>query len=256
MGIEERMLAAETAEKIEKLCRQNKREDACNVAFSYWLDKVMPLRYRQVDLMKLPPSDKNRLSPATQQWFYDEVRNNITDGFMIFGAVGTGKTTVALGYYRFWMGQEILRISQENPIHEGAFSHRVLDRSEFAVWRQTAKDLLQQHHDWAINRQTQYSDGSHDGADKPFVNMDRIQYFARKKKVTPRLVLEEIDKVGLTEARRDTLFEIIDALDADLGKFFINTNFTPEEFENQFGAQFVRRIRQSCKVIDLFKKEK
>ena len=232
------------------------RKSAINKVFSYWLDKEMPVRYRHLNLMKLEPSDKNRLSLATQHWFYDEVRNNLNDGFMVFGPVGTGKTTVALGYYRVWLGQEIMRLSNKHE-HGSGFIHAVSKPQHFAVWKQEAKTLLLQHHDHAINRPRVAEDGSDiGGAPKPLVTADKIRSLARNARVTPRLVLEEIDKVELTKARRDTLFDILNTLDAEYGKFFINTNLTPGEFEDMYGAEFVRRIKQSCRVIDLFANEK
>lgn len=232
------------------------RKLAIGEAFTYWLDKEMPLRYRGVSLSKLQPSDKNRLSLATQQWLYDEVRNNLGDGFMIFGPVGTGKTTVAVGYYRYWLYQDIKRISNEYPDHETAFVRFVLKSSSYSVWKQEAKSLLMEHHDFAINRPVTNAEGEEiKGAKTPLVTAEKIRRLARSG-ITPRLVLEEIDKVELTKARRDTLFEILDTLDAEMGKFFLNTNLTPAEFENQYGAQFVRRIKQSCRVIDLYKENK
>jgi len=228
------------------------RGAAMNRVFSFWLDQLMPLRYRQVDIKKLVPSDKNRLPAATQEWFYKEVREHLDDGFLICGPVGTGKTTVAMGYFRYWLSRDIQRINAENPEYERAFAKRVLDGSNLSVWKQEAKTLLMQHHDWAIDRPRVTSQGTElGGAKKPYVNADKIRAFARRG-VTPRLVLEEIDKVELTKARRDTIFDIVNTLDAELGKIFINTNLTLNEFAEMYGAQFVRRLKQSCRVINLY----
>jgi hypothetical protein len=253
MGVRETVANESLMETVQRLYHTD-REQAMSLVWRYWLDKLMPLRYRQVNIMKLEPSEKSRLPMKQQEWFYNEVREHLDDGFMISGPVGTSKTTVALGYYRFWLGQEIRRIAEEHPEHERAFTCRTFDRHmrHFAVWRQDAKTLLMEHHDFAINRPNMTADGTVlSGAPDPLVNADKIRRFARGG-VIPRLVLEEVDKVQLTKARRDTLFEIIDVLNAELGKLFINTNLRLDEFENQFGAQFVRRLKQSCRVIDLY----
>lgn len=89
------------------------------------------------------------------------------------------------------------------------------------------------------------------GAPEPAVTTRRIRDFAHKHQKV-HLFLEEIDKVELTKARRDILFEIVNAVYDEEGQLVINTNLTKEEFADVYGAEFVRRIKEMCTVIDLF----
>jgi hypothetical protein len=36
------------------------------------------------------------------------------------------------------------------------------------------------------------------------------------------------------------------------GQLVMNTNMTPEEFSNEFGAAFERRIAEMCRMKDFF----
>ena len=71
---------------------------------------------------------------------------------------------------------------------------------------------------------------------------------------TPRLFLEEIDKVKETESRRANLFEVLNAMHDYDGQLVVNSNLTPKEFEKQFGDDLAWRIGDMCKVVNLFGK--
>lgn len=67
-----------------------------------------------------------------------------------------------------------------------------------------------------------------------------------------KLYLEEIDKVSMTDARTNNLFEIIDTLHEEEGIVVINSNLRPEEFTNVFGEQFTWRLGERSNIINLF----
>jgi hypothetical protein len=55
-----------------------------------------------------------------------------------------------------------------------------------------------------------------------------------------------------TESRRNTLFEILDTLQANGGQVVINSTLTAEEFAEKFGADLWWRIKKMAKVMSLF----
>ncbi len=230
------------------------RKEALKAVFRYWVERAISPRYRNVSLSSLVPSDKNRLPVEHQQKLYDLLRAKPDDSYAILGAVGTGKTTVSVALYRHQLAAEINRISIMNE-YPAAFARMAMNRWELSVVRMEAKDLLQQHHDFAINRPTTNVRGEEiGGAPEPLVSRERVEYFTRRHRKF-HLFLEEIDKVELTKARRDTLFSVVNAIYEHEGQVVINTNLNKTEFADLYGAEFVRRIKEMCTVKDLYDKE-
>ncbi len=230
------------------------REEARKAAFLYWVERTISPRYRNVRLASLKPSDNNRLPVEDQQKLYDLLRAKPDDSYAILGAVGTGKTTVSIALYRWQLHAEISLISGMSE-YPASFARMVMNRWELPVVRMEAKDLLQQHHDFAINRPITNERGEEiGGAPEPLVSRERIEYLTRRHRKF-RLFLEEIDKVELTKARRDTLFSVVNAIYEHEGQLVINTNLNKTEFANLYGAEFVRRIKEMCTVKDLYEKE-
>jgi hypothetical protein len=204
----------------------------------------VPLRYQPGFLSTLQPSEKSMLSQATQLELIKELRANPDASYAFFGPAGTSKTTYALALYKQVLFQ----------IRKGKFLGTAPDSwdPDSYCWRITAKQLLEQHHDYATNRSRTNENGDFiAGAKKPLVTRDKIDR-AVEKGWRPRLFLEELDKVKSTQFRLDTLFEIVDGLYEQKGQLVINSNMTLAEFSAAFGSAFERRIAEMCSVKDFF----
>lgn len=219
-------------------------------AFWHYIEETLPPRYRDYMLKTLRVSEKSRLSPAAQQKLYDLLRAKPNDGYALFGPVGTSKTTVTTALYRYQLRLELLEMFQN-----GVYRYTAPERNQIPVWRTDCKTLLLQHHDWAINRPVVNAEGVEvGGRPEPDITRRRIERYSKRGRKC-HIFLEEIDKVELTKARRDTLFDVWNAGYEHEAQMVINSNLTKDEFQNMYGAEFVRRIIESCTVIDLFSKE-
>jgi DNA replication protein DnaC len=224
-------------------------------AFWHYVEQTLPPRYRYYTLNNLNVSPKSRLNVAAQERLYSLLREKPDDGYAIFGPVGTSKTTVSTALYRYQLQKELRRMWECDFYGYGYYGFLLPEPKQIPVWRIDAKTLLLQHHDFAINRPITNAEGEEiGGAREPDITRRRIEKFSREGRKS-HIFLEEIDKVELTKARRDTLFDIWNAGYEYEAQMVINTNLTKDEFQNMYGAEFVRRIIASCTVIDLFSEE-
>jgi hypothetical protein len=242
--------------------RHNRTACICVLRERFWniFTNNVGSRYQERSLAELKPSEKSRLSIESQQKFYDQLRTKPDDSYAFFGPVGTSKTAMVCALYRHQLSTYLANIWKEHCDRDSCIDIRTrfvrrTNASELPVWRIEAKKLLLQHHDFAINRPVTNEAGEEmGGAPEPAVTTRRIKKFAHGHKKV-HLFLEEIDKVELTKARRDILFEIVNAVYEEEGQLVINTNLTKEEFADVYGAEFVRRIKEMCTVKDLYDKE-
>jgi hypothetical protein len=204
----------------------------------------VPLRYQQGSLKSLQPSEKSMLSRAVQIDLIKELQANPDNSYAFFGPAGTSKTTYALALYK----QVIFQMHRDRWMGTAKESW---DKDNYC-WRIAAKQLLEQHHDYATNRSRTNENGDFiAGASTPMVTRQKIDK-AVAKGFRPRLFLEELDKVKSTQFRLDTLFEIVDGLYEQKGQLVINSNMTPTEFSATFGSAFERRLAEMCTVKDFF----
>jgi hypothetical protein len=242
--------------------RHNTTGCICVLRERFWdiFTRNVGSRYHERSLAELKPSEKSRLSIESQQESYDQLRAKPDDSYAFFGPVGTSKTAMVCALYRHQLSTYLGNVwkeqcNRDSGIDVGTRFLRLTNASELPIWRIEAKTLLLQHHDFAINRPVTNEAGEETGgAREPAVTTRRIRNFAHEHKKV-HLFLEEIDKVELTKARRDILFEIVNAVYDEEGQLVINTNLTKEEFANVYGAEFVRRIKEMCTVIDLFEEK-
>lgn len=224
-----------------------------NEAFSYLLGKNVPPAYHWVRLAALEPSSKSRLPEAKQKEIYDLIKTSPDNSYALFGPVGTSKTVCSIALYRHALAKELKKVWDATTYLKG-FEYRIYRSNEIPVWRITAKQVLREFHDFAINRPVTDADGREvGGAPSPTVTRKKIEKYYRQG-FTSHVVLEEIDKVATTDTRQYDLFEIFDAVTENLGQIVINTNLTKQEFQDMYGVDIVRRIAESCTVIDLFGK--
>jgi DNA replication protein DnaC len=203
-------------------------------AFYEVFHKNVPLRYREIRLQALQPSDKSALSLEQQADIIKLIQAKPGAGYAFFGPPGTSKTTFCVALYERTLRARIERVGVRTRFHD----HH--DNGTY-VWRITAKELLDQFR--------RYECGSSDV--QPLVTRRRINSAITEGR-SPRLFLEEIDKVKGTDFKLNALFEVIDALYEQQGQLVLNSNFTPQEFSLAFGSDIERRITEMCTVVDFF----
>jgi hypothetical protein len=228
------------------------KQEACYICYAYverlvqfvriWTKNVPP-KYRRFLLRMLVPFEEiaDKVPIERQQKIIDALRAEPTAGWAFFGPPGTGKTVMTAALYTEQVWKETVLAPQ----------YDLRARKFFPVWRISTKRLLDEHTDWSMHRNDPEPEFG-TGTPPPTVTVDKIAY-VREHGRTPRLFLEEIDKVRETEARRANLFEIVNAIYDYEGQLVVSSNYTPKEYAEKFGDDLSWRIDRSCKVIDLFK---
>jgi hypothetical protein len=226
------------------------RSEACRSCYEYiakltmfvkaWV-KTVPPAYRRFLLRTLQPIDGLSISVERQRQVIDYIRANPEQGYAFFGPPQAGKTVMTTALYTEALWNETVRAPQ----------YDIKAQKYFPVWRISVKKLLDEHTDWSMRRNEPEPDFG-PGVQYPTVTVEKIAY-TRKHGRTPRLFLEELDKVKDTEARQYNLFEILNAMHDYSGVLVVNSNYTTEEFSKHLGDEYAWRIKESCKIVNLFK---
>lgn len=223
--------------------------EACQYCYDYvakltmfvklWI-KTVPPAYRKFFLRTLQPKEGLSVPTDRQRTIIDYVRANPDQGYAFFGPPNAGKTVITSALYTEALWNETVKAPQ----------YDLKAKKYFPVWRISTKKMLDEHTDWSMHRNDPEPEfGS--GIPYPTVTVEKIAY-VRQQNRTPRLFLEELDKVKETEARRYNLFEILNAIHDHEGILVVNSNYSMTEFIAMFGDDLGWRIRQRCKIVDLF----
>jgi hypothetical protein len=206
----------------------------------------MPPAYRNHTLGNLLPyaGTANLVSLERQQTIINKLKESPECGWSFFGPPHVGKTTWTTALYthnlwQFFMGKDIYTETDRTKV-----------RNKTAVWRIKAKALLDQYTDWSGKRFDKDEDGAYTAVE-PDVTPEKIIKY-RRLGVKSKLYLEEIDKINMTEARSNNLFEVLDTLHEEEGIVVLNSNLTPEEFTTNFGEQLAWRLQETGKTVNLF----
>ncbi len=191
---------------------------------------VVPAHDRAVaNLATLAPTSRvaHRVSIDRQAKIIEWIKAKPSASCVFSGPAGSSKTTWAIAMYRemLWQDANFYRFNQD------------LHLRDEAVWHLSAAELFRQHHLSATSRD----------APEPDVTLRRILKLASKPwadRRKPRLFLEEIDKVSLTDFKRNVLFELVDAIYGAEGQIVITSNMSREEFSTSMGAPVARRLRE------------
>lgn len=182
------------------------------------------------NLKTLAPSPKSNLPVVSQEKIIAALRANPGDSYTFFGPAGTSKSTFCAALYR-----------------------EALKKSLHSTWHVSAHTLMEEFHADSMGKESE--DGRR--APAPTVTIQKIKS-AVSKGQTPRLFIEEIDKVKWSDFKTNHIFRIIDGIYQAKGQLVINTNLTPEQFEAMFspecGPAISRRVLEMCKVYNLFPK--
>ena len=215
-------------------------------AFSSIAERVVPAKYKPFSLKDLQPSEASRLPLGEQARLYDEMRANELAGWAFFAPAGYSKTTCSYALFRrailanlkvWWPRQNEWPKYEWEP--EGV-CNRI---PRIYVWRKSVPDLLQQHFD-----RFNYVEGEgRERPPKPAVSVESIEEAVRRG-YTPRVFLEEIDKVKPSEFAINQIFRIFDALDRHKGQLVIDTNLSKQQFMDVYGEPITRRVKENCIV--------
>lgn len=224
------------------------RNCMCRFSQGYWkvFTNSVPAHFQFVHLRRLEPIELKNLTAAKQRSCIAAMRKNSPDAsYAFFGPNGTAKTTYCVALYRQGL---LLNMDSywRNPKHV---------QGNIGIWRVSAKQLLEDFHKESMHDKRDNGDVIH-----PVVNREKIEA-AKKSGLTPRLFIEEIDKVAYTQFKVNALFELFDALYENDGQMVFNTNLTFEGFISQFvpfgvetaSEPLSRRIREQFKVMDFYR---
>lgn len=203
-------------------------------------------KYYTTGLPRLMPSELSALSVENQKVLIAKVQSDPDAGWAFFGPPGTGKSTLSAALFMRQLNHVYLNKQFVNFPVSGPMS---------GLFRITARQLCEDAQDYVMGRYEDGRDwfGPHGKRTiyAPIVSRARIMQ-AKQNGLMPRLFLEELDKVGMTDFRRDTIFDVINAVHECQGQLVVNSNLTLREYADIFGKAFWWRTRENCYTVDLF----
>lgn len=215
-----------------------------------WYAQTIPAKYQDFRLSTLQPSDKSRLPLEEQQKLYDEMREHPLDGYAFFAPAGFSKTVSSTVLYRKAILENMVQWWNKMYLQRDYQSwenrkNRDIHVPEYCppriyVWRKSMPDLLQQHFDLfnAENRSE---------VAKPDITAEKIEQ-GLKKGLTPRVFIEEIDKVKPSEFSINQIFRLFDVIDRNLCQLVLDTNLSRQQFLDMFGEPIYRRVKENCRM--------
>jgi hypothetical protein len=217
------------------------RDCICNwllLFYYYWSGKrgMAPKGFRWVRPFGVKPSPRSRLPLRRQDEVLKTLTDHLLDSFLIVGPYKTGKTVFILMLFH-----EALYAWANQCFKEGL--------STEAVWLVTASDLADQYLLYETGRERQHQVAFDPETTvvppEPVVTPRKIKAAAAAG-LTPRVFIEEIDKINMTDARRRWLFSIINAVYENNGTLVATSNMPVEALLQHFGeyhaGAFIRRF--------------
>jgi len=219
--------------------------------FRRW-NAMVPMAYRGFRLDSLSTSSASRVPAGVQSSLIADLKANPDQSYLIVGPPATSKTVYSTCLFEHalknWIEQRRDTVGPD------------------ACWFVSAFDLLQQAHDYAIQREMTYIDESGHvnrcPATEPLVTVSKIRR-AVAAGLRPHLFVEELDKIPtVTEFRGSTIFELIKEVDAQCGQIVVTANKSFAELEQMYairdGGALMRRFTKGNstgdgKTLDLFK---
>jgi hypothetical protein len=219
-----------------------------------FIKRTIPVKYQGFRLVDLQPNKKSRLPLEEQQKLYDEMREHPLDGWAFFAPAGYSKTVSSTVLYRKAVEANLLKWWNELYIKNDyqAFEWRNVSPGSWEwhhptpqvpriyVWRKSVPDLLQQHFDM-------FNAEDRSEVAKPDITAEKIQE-GLNKGLTPRVFLEEIDKVKPSEFSINQIFRLFDVIDRNQCQLVIDTNLSRQQFLDMFGEPIYRRVKENCRM--------
>jgi len=233
---------------------ETSKSETFNSYLTAHLLRNIPKKYQEFRLQDIQPSSKSRLSLEEQAALYAEMKERPLDSWAFFAPAGYSKTVCSTVLYRKAVVANMLQWWNELYIKNDyqAFEWRAVSPGSWEwhnptpevpriyVWRKSVPDLLQQHFDMfnAEDRST---------VAKPDITAEKIQE-GLNKGLTPRVFLEEIDKVKPSEFSINQIFRLFDVIDRNLCQLVIDTNLSRQQFLDMFGEPIYRRVKENCRM--------
>src|ERR1019366_6133263 len=154
--------------------------------------------------LKVNTSGITRMPGAIQEALYATMRAKPLASYAFFAPAGFSKTTCSWALYR-----EALAANMEQRFKTGQAEINIGDQTGYSptydpacfVWHKSTPDLLQEL----------FTRMENDNAPLATISTEKIEK-AVKKNFVPRVFLEEIDKIKVTDYSTNVLYRIIDAL--------------------------------------------
>lgn len=217
---------------------------------------LLPPRFNWVyygDLHPAEEPEKVGISRQRQQLLIDQIKKGDLDGHsvMISGPSRAGKTVLTCALLT-----RMVDVYYMNVVRERAIDPKVQDfrnAAEPPIFRFSANQWLTQYHEWS----THSFDSWRARPEEPQPNQRSLRRYWNAD-FTPVLLLEEIDKFSVTDARINALFSVIDTVYESSGMIISTSNLTEVEIKKRLPSWFYHRLVESSKdgkirLIDLFK---
>jgi hypothetical protein len=188
--------------------------------------------YRWVQAYKVLPTTKSNLEMDYQEKVIALIKRKPFESYLICGPSGTSKSVFCTLMFRLALQD---------------WAHSFEDTE--AVWHVSASQLADEFLRFETGREIRYSANFDPERtiqpSEPTVTDRRVRY-AASKGLVPRVFIEEIDKLNMTEARQRWLFSIFDAVYACGGQLVVTSNLSEPNLEKHlgvsFGEAFLRRV--------------
>lgn len=209
-----------------------------------YIEQILPMRYHRSNFWTLKPSSKSKMPLDVQQKMIEYFKANPDDGYFLYGAPRTSKTTFATSLIRHALERDWKQWLY--PGHPTKYKKSLWIR--YVNW----DSLIQEYLDYQNHPDT---------APEPSVTPHLIRE-ARRNGKRPVLCIEEVDKSRLTEFKANKFFEFMVATDETQGQLILTTNHrtladfqtwlykTDNDAINMAGEPAYRRIIDNCKAIE------
>jgi hypothetical protein len=236
------MITKRTPEEIREAEEKRMRAQLIAEFRAAWLATV-PTKYQDVNPWHIQPSTKSRLPLEDQAKLYKDIQDHPLEGWAFFAPAGYSKTTCSWALYRYALGMNLKRAiytGKEEWIRVAHMESRpVRYWTPCYIWQTAVPE-------WLERIQASWDEDSK--VTPPALSFDKIEK-ARRDGFTPRVFLEEIDKIKEgSEWNTNKLFTLINAIDKHKGQLVLDTNLSRRQFMNRFGEAIYRRVKENCNM--------
>jgi hypothetical protein len=236
------MITKRTPEEIQAV-EEAKRMDQLKFEFANAWSALVPAKYQDVNPWKIQPSTKSRLPLEEQAKLYKDIQDHPLEGWAFFSPAGYSKTTCSWALFRY-----ALQVNLKRAIWTGKSEYIRRGWGEGSVVHYWNPCYL--YHEavpeWIAKIQASWDENSK--VAPPALSFDKMEK-ARRDGFTPRVFLEEIDKIKEgSEWNTNQLFMLLNAVDKHKGQLVLDTNLSRRQFLDRFGEPIYRRVKENCNM--------
>jgi len=200
----------------------------------------IPPHFQFIRWNTIGPSDDSRMPRNLQEQIWTDIKADPERGYAFFGPSVYGKTVMEIALYRH------ILVKHKDLIDVSCINHKATGKASYvsgtAIVRTTAKKLMDAFRGWETGD---------NGA--PVITPQSIKSFWEVG-IRTYLFLGEFEKMRSSEFKREIIFDILDAL-RDFNGYLVltgNLKFTDLAMEDKYPTGTQIRIKQLCKVYDLW----